>query len=117
MSMQNLIDERAALEALNGDRQLLSELAVMFVEDAPNLLQELEAATERRDFETAARTIHSLRGLSSTFYAANIVDLASRLENDVKNASFDSLYAGGFHELSSSIQCLAQALREAGYVA
>ncbi len=89
MSSQNLIDERAALEALSGDRQLLSELAVMFVEDVPAMLHDLEESTDRQDLELACRTIHSLRGLSSTFYASELVELASRLEHVVKSANFE----------------------------
>ncbi len=116
MSTQHLIDEKAALDALNGDRQLLSELAVMFVEDVPTILQELEAATDRQDLATASRTIHSLRGLSSTFYATDIVALASRLEHDVKCENLDSLRNGGIDSLKRSVDFLVRELRESGYV-
>jgi len=116
MSTQNLIDEKAALEALNGDRQLLSELAVIFVEDVPTILQELEAAADQKDFATACRKIHSLRGLSSTFYATDIVDLASRLEQDVKCENLESLRNGGIIALKRSINFLVQELRDSGYV-
>jgi len=116
MTTQNLIDEKAALEALNGDRQLLSELAVIFVEDVPAILQELEAAADQQDFATACRKVHSLRGLSSTFYATEIVDLASRLEQDVKSENLDSLRNGGINALKRSIDFLVQELRDSGYV-
>ena len=116
MSSQNLIDEKAALEALSGDRQLLSELAVMFVEDVPGMLQALEESIDHRDLELACRTIHSLRGLSSTFYASELVELASRLEHDVKSANFESLRNGGIDALKRSIAVLIQELRDSGYV-
>jgi two-component system, sensor histidine kinase and response regulator len=112
---QTLIDEKAALEALNGDRQLLSELAVMFVEDAPAILQELQTAVDRQDRETAHRSIHSLRGLSSTFFANDVVELAGRLEQDVKSENLDSLINGGFLALKRSIDGLVKALQESGY--
>lgn len=116
MSTQNLIDEKAALEALNGDRQLLRELAVMFVEDAPTIMEELEAAASRQDVVTTCRTIHSLRGLSSTFYATDVVDLAGRLEQDAKHANLESLRNGGINELKRSINDLVKELRDSGYV-
>ena len=116
MSSHNLIDESAALEALSGDRKLLSELAVMFVEDVPGMLYELEEAIDRQDFDVACRTIHSLRGLSSTFYANDLVELAGRLEHDVKSAKFDSLRYGGIDALKRSIANLVQELRDSGYV-
>lgn len=112
---QTLIDEKAALEALNGDRRLLGELAVMFVEDAPVILQELQAAVDRQDRESAHRSIHSLRGLSSTFFAHDVVELAWRLEQDVKSENLDSLSNGGFVALKRSINDLVKALQESGY--
>lgn len=117
MSTQNLIDEKAALEALNGDRQLLRELAVMFVEDVPTLLQELEEAANRQDLITTCRAIHSLRGLSSTFYASDIVELAGRLEQEAKSENLASLRNGGIDALKRSIDFLVQELRDSGYVA
>jgi two-component system, sensor histidine kinase and response regulator len=116
MNSQNLFDETAALESLSGDRRLLGELAVMFVEDAPTLLQELEQATERRDLGTACRTIHSVRGLIATFYSTGLVNLASRLEHDAKSGNLDSIRNRGLSELKCSIDELVQALRESGYV-
>ena len=112
---QTLIDEKAALEALNGDRQLLGELAVMFAEDAPAILNELQAAVDCQDAVTAHRSIHSLRGLSSTFFAADIVELAGRLEQDVKGESLESLRNGGLLALKRSIHSLVKELQESGY--
>jgi HPt (histidine-containing phosphotransfer) domain-containing protein len=112
---QTLIDEKAALEALNGDRQLLGELATMFVEDAPTLLQALQSALDCQDQVTAHRTIHSLRGLSSTFFAVEIVELAGRLEQDVKSGNFESLRNGGLLALKHSIDHLLKELQESGY--
>ena len=112
---QTLIDEKAALEALNGDRQLLSELAIMFVEDAPAILEELQTAVDSQDQATAHRSIHSLRGLSSTFFAVEVVELAGRLEQDVKSQSLESLRNGGFIALKCSIESLVKKLKESGY--
>lgn len=117
MSNLNFLDERSALEALSGDRQLLSELAVIFTEDVPSMLQELEEATVRQDTETACRIVHSLRGLCSTFFAADVVNLAFRLEHDVKSDNLESLRQGGIDELKCSIENLVKELRASGYVA
>jgi HPt (histidine-containing phosphotransfer) domain-containing protein len=116
MSNQNLLDEKAALEALSGDRQLLGELAVMFVEDVPGMLDELEEAADRQDIATACRIIHSLRGLCSTFFATDVVNLAFRLEHDVKSDNLESLRQGGIDDLKRSIDNLLKELRASGYV-
>lgn len=117
MNNLNLLDEKAALEALSGDRQLLRELAVMFTEDVPSMLQELEEASNRQDVESACRIIHSLRGLCSTFFATDLVSLAFRLEHDVKIDKLESLRKGGIDELRCSIDNLMKELRTTGYVA
>ena len=57
------------LRALDGERELLSQLATMFVEDAPELLTTLEQAVAAGDCLIARRTVHSLKGLAATFYA------------------------------------------------
>lgn len=112
---QNLIDEQLALRALSGDRKLLRELATMFVEDAPLLLEDLEQAIDRRDLATAQRAIHSLRGLSLTFYANEVINLAVRLEEDLKCEKVDSPQCEGIQGLKSSVASLIEELRNVGY--
>lgn len=57
----------AALQRLGGDRELLQTMAVIFVDDAPELLARLQREVAARDFPTAARTAHSLKGLIVTY--------------------------------------------------
>ncbi len=111
-----LIDEKSALDALNGDRQLLSELALIFVEDTPDLLENLQNAIAKRDFRTACRTIHGLRGLVSTFYADEVTSLASKLEHDLQRGSVELVENGEMDELKASLAKLVQELRDSGYV-
>jgi HPt (histidine-containing phosphotransfer) domain-containing protein len=116
MNYVKLLDEKAALEALSGDRQLLRELAVMFTEDAPAMLQELEEAADRQDTETACRIVHSLRGLCSTFFAKDVVNLVLRIEHDVKSDNLETLRQRGIDDLKCSIENLMNELRASGYV-
>ena len=110
------IDETVALEALNGNRQLLCELAVMFVEDSPSLLEDLAVAIANGEVETARRLLHTLRGLSSTFYARPTIELALRLEQEASRGSLETLANGGVNQLRASIEDLAEELHSAGFV-
>lgn len=56
-----------ALERLGGDRELLQTMAVIFVDDAPELLERLQREVAEPDFPAAARTAHSLKGLVVTY--------------------------------------------------
>lgn len=110
------IDEGAALDALSGDRQLLCQLAEIFVEDAPIILKDLDSAVATNNLELARRLVHSLKGLSSTFFAKSSTQLASRLEAELQRGSAESLHNGGPEQLKHSIESLIQELRNAGYV-
>ncbi len=69
-------DEAAALAALDGQTELLADLAMMFREDSLQLLQTLNQAIAEDDRLEARRAVHSLKGLASAFFAKQTVDLA-----------------------------------------
>lgn len=108
------IDENAALAALNGDRKLLCELAQIFVEDAPVLLDEIDAALAANQVDVARRVVHSLRGLSATFYASPATEIAKRLEEAASLGQIDVLRNGGVARLKVAILELTDRLRVAG---
>jgi len=108
------IDEAAALAALNGDRQLLCELAQIFVEDAPTLLDEVDAALAADQVDVAQRLVHSLRGLSSTFYASPSTEIAKRLEEAASKGQIEVLRDGGVERLKIAFNELGETLRIAG---
>ncbi len=107
-------DEKSALEALDGERELLSQLATMFVEDAPQLLSDLEEAVASDDAATARRAIHSVKGLVATFFAAPTVELAHRLEQAAADGRMDELSESGCRDLRRAVESLGQELRAHG---
>jgi CheY-like chemotaxis protein len=73
-------DIPAAMERLNGDKELLTALVGFFFEDFPVLLDEIRAAFAARDWPTLQRAAHSLKGLSANFGAAPAVAALQKLE-------------------------------------
>lgn len=109
-----VIDESAALAALDGNRQLLCELAVIFVEDAPVLLHNLDEAIAADQADVAQRVVHSIKGLSSTFYAKSTIELAGALEECLRVGTMDPLRNGGAEQLKHSVEELSKHLRKCG---
>jgi HPt (histidine-containing phosphotransfer) domain-containing protein len=73
-------DLNAALNALEGDRELLRRIAQLFVVQTPQLLVEIREALLRGDAEALERAAHKLRGSVCNFFATNAHDAALRLE-------------------------------------
>lgn len=63
-------DRAAALEKLGNDEKLLLEVAGIFLEEAPQLLQKLKAAVCEKNPLAIERAAHSLKGALSCLGAA-----------------------------------------------
>ncbi len=110
------VDEAAALAALDGHRQLLQELAVMFFEDAPQLLDQLEAAVAAADAVESRRLVHSLKGLVATFYAQPTCEIAQSMESEAAAGRLEPLADGGCARLRASVDALFLELKSLGLV-
>ncbi len=74
------LDRALAMSRVGGDAELLREIAVLFLEDYPRVLDELRNAIARQDFRTVERTAHGLKGSVSNFGAAAAVEAARAIE-------------------------------------
>lgn len=79
--MDTVIDTATALERVEGDEDLLRELALMLLESMPAMMEELRAACARADAEALERTAHTLKGSVGTLAAQRVWDTAQCLEN------------------------------------
>ena len=74
------IDWAAALDRLQGDRELLAELVSVIRQEAPRLLAEVRQAVETGDAAALKLAAHTLKGSLASFAAADAVEAAKRLE-------------------------------------
>ncbi|SFU98063.1 hybrid sensor histidine kinase/response regulator [Pseudoduganella namucuonensis] len=79
-----VLDWAAALQRLDGDAELLRELAALFLEDGPQLLRELREAAAAGETGRAARAVHSLKGVLVNFGAMRAIAAATRLGEAVR---------------------------------
>jgi two-component system, sensor histidine kinase and response regulator len=74
------IDITAALERLEGDRDLLEELAQLFKEECPRALEEIRGAIAAGDAPLLTRLAHTLKGSSGSLSAVPLSQAAAQLE-------------------------------------
>jgi len=74
------IDREVALARVGGDVQLLKEIAQLFLEDYPRVLQELREAMAQGDAKGVERTAHGIKGSVSNFGASDAVEAARIVE-------------------------------------
>jgi two-component system sensor histidine kinase/response regulator len=70
----------AILKRIDGDVELLKELAAAFITNSGELMQEMRVALDAGDFQTLRRAAHSYKGSASLFELSDIVQRSERLE-------------------------------------
>lgn len=80
-----------ALKSLDGNLGLLKELAAIFADDSPQLLDEFESAVADQNVANARLAAHSLKGLTSTFYASPEVEKIATIEQAAAEGNWNTI--------------------------
>ncbi len=75
-----MLDTSQALERMGGDMDLLREVAALFLDDAPNMMQAVTDAVARANAKDIERAAHSMKGCVANFGAKPAFDAALALE-------------------------------------
>lgn len=75
-----VLDPVAALDRVQGDRELLEEIIGLFFGNYPSQLAELHEAIRRRDPQSLQSVAHAIKGSVGNFGAHAAVEVAQRLE-------------------------------------
>ena len=75
-----VLDLQEALDRVDGDRDLLSEIAGLFLADVDEMMDVVRKAVEAKDGPALHRAAHRLKGSVVTFAAAPAADAALALE-------------------------------------
>nr|WP_321259773.1 ATP-binding protein [uncultured Pseudodesulfovibrio sp.] len=73
-------DRVTALDMLGGKKELLARMDTIFLRDVPGEMTELTSAFESRDWDTAMRLAHSIKGSSRTVGALKAGAVAEQVE-------------------------------------
>ncbi len=110
------INETKTLEALDGDHDLLNELAQMFCEDAPLILNEFDLAVQRGDVHAARLAVHRLKGLVSQFHADGLFSIIYFVETECSNGHLESVQNGSAMKINNMVQLLIEEIKSRGWV-
>ena len=67
----------------------INELIDVFLDDAPNIIQNMETALAAKDVESFRRNAHSIKSNANTFGATELAGLARELEFMAKDNNLD----------------------------
>lgn len=76
----SLLDLQALLESVDGDRELLDELAGTFAHEVPGWISALRSAAAAGDGATLYRVAHGVNGAVGYFKAGRVRQLAAEIE-------------------------------------
>ena len=100
----------AALHALEGDRALLQRIAQLFVQQAPQLFEDVENAIAGSDALALERAAHKIRGSVTNFASTRTHDAALRLETMGRQSDF-ACAAEAREDLAACMRELRETLR------
>ncbi|HEX8089074.1 MAG TPA: response regulator, partial [Blastocatellia bacterium] len=83
------IDRDALLASVDGDMELLQEIAALFLKTYPKLLSEISNSVVTSDAEAVARAAHSLKGAGGLFLSDKALGLAQQLESAGEGGDMD----------------------------
>ena len=79
-SPSEMVDWSAALNMVNGDRELLTEVIQVLVQDLPRLQSGVNTSIAEQDGEALRRSAHSLKGSVRFLGDTEVFEHAQRLE-------------------------------------
>jgi len=82
-----VLDVGVAVERLGGNTELFAQIAGSFLEEISTLPERLEAMFGLADLSAATRTLHTIKGLSSTVGANRLAAICRRAESALKTAT------------------------------
>ena len=89
----------------------IGELADTFLEDAPQLLQQIELALQAQDYEACRRAAHSLKSNSATFGATVLSEQSREIERLAKDKQLD-LVGARLEQLQKTYSTVAAELKD-----
>jgi len=82
------VDE--ALEMLDGDKELLTDIWKAFIEDGPRSVEAMGSALEARDLRTVVTEAHALKAAAGSIGAKRLREEAMKLEQAASEGDLDS---------------------------
>jgi CheY-like chemotaxis protein/HPt (histidine-containing phosphotransfer) domain-containing protein len=105
-----VFDDAAALALVNGNRDVMRQVARTFLLQAPEQLARLHEAAARKDAKTLQLTAHAVKGTAAYLAARTVCEVAGRVEAIGRTRRLAGA-AGAVAELGREVNRLSVALR------
>jgi PAS domain S-box-containing protein len=102
---EQILDLDAALGRVDGDRELLVEMADLFLDEYPRLLSTLRDAVAQGNAPTAAYAAHTLKGSVANFAAMPAFTAAQKIERIARQGDLAQAHAA-FTDLEAQLNRL-----------
>lgn len=109
--MAELLNWEEALEAVDGSEEILIELAQLFLDEGPGMMQAIRAAIDAGDVRQLQRHAHSLKSSARIFRAEPVTQAAFKLEAMGRDGDL-SQAEEAWAELGQEIRKLNEALAD-----
>ena len=80
VTRKEAVDMREALARVDGDKELLGEMAALFLEEYPRFLAQIQEAIDKKDPSSLSYAAHTLKGSVGNFAASDAFEAAFALE-------------------------------------
>jgi|GEM_PF-12165 len=90
VDLQGVIDEDEMMDMIGDDRELMVELFRSYVEEAPGMMADIEAAFAAGDGEALRQAAHKIKGTLIYIAAKRAADLAFQMENLGREGNVDA---------------------------
>jgi len=84
------LDLIEALERVEGDRELLEEIARIFADECPGNIAAIRQALEAGDTHQLELLAHTIKGASANFGASGVTEAALKLENCARDGNLET---------------------------
>ena len=107
-----MLDRDGLLARLDGDDELLREMALLFLEEYPSMLDAVREGIVQADPERVQRAAHALKGALLTLSADAVADTSGKLETVAGGGELDrcdtlmALLESQIHRLQSELRLL-----------
>jgi HPt (histidine-containing phosphotransfer) domain-containing protein len=88
-SGEDVINWDAALDRVDGDEETLDELVEIFLEQCPQMMDEIEQGVARQDHTLLRRAAHTLKGSAAIFGARRVANVSDKLSEMGKEEQLD----------------------------
>jgi two-component system sensor histidine kinase/response regulator len=110
---QEILDWEAAFKHFEGDVELMKEIAQMFLEESPLLMNKMKDALGRGDCDALERAAHTVKGSVGNFAAKRAFQAAQRVEEIGRERTMAEA-EGAYRELETELKKLRPALASLG---